>query len=192
MPYFVRCHCFAHLSFFFSLSKPSVHAPSFSFLLSSAASFCPFPSPPPPHTTEPPSTPVLSAVCFTFPAVGNHAGAWLADKPSCWLMGRPVCVQLCGLRWTIVKGKRWPLHRTPTHPTFNIHTGKTQVGRKWLNLPPPRPRLLLISSVSSSSLILFCKNSSGTGFSKAAAGREWDLAQLTLNMWSHVLGTALC
>lgn len=64
-------------------------------------------------TTTPPDP--LRPVLFTFPAVGNHAGAWLADKPSCWLMGRPLRVQLWEGRWTLVKRKRWQSHPPPTH-----------------------------------------------------------------------------
>lgn len=63
-----------------------------------------------------PSPDPLRPVRFTFPAVGNHAGAWLADKPSCWLMGRPMHTQLWEGRWTLVKRKRWQSHPPPTHP----------------------------------------------------------------------------
>lgn len=43
-------------------------------------------------------TPPLLSPSFTLTAVGNHAGAWLADRPSCCLMGRTAAAKLCKLK----------------------------------------------------------------------------------------------
>lgn len=118
-----RLHCFPHLYFFPSSllfhCELSVHAASLLLFLPSSTAFGLIPSPPPQASAAAPPPPPppdpLRPVLFTFPAVGNHAGAWLADKPSCWLMGRPLRVQLWEGRWTLVKRKRWQSHPPPTH-----------------------------------------------------------------------------
>lgn len=136
------CHCFPHLSFFSALlfhGKASGQAASLLPFLPSSTAFGLIPS-----AAPPPADP-LRPVLLTFPAVGNHAGAWLADKPSCWLMGRPACVQLWEGRWTPVKRKRW---QSPPHThTPNKHTAKTPFGRKGLKWPTsPLPTLHPTSS----------------------------------------------
>lgn len=77
-------YCF---STHFSLQAFSACCPSRLLFPHSSTSFGPIPSPPPQACSAPLTTPPPSAF-FTIPAADNRAGAWLADKPSCWVNGK--------------------------------------------------------------------------------------------------------
>lgn len=103
-------------------SKLSVHVapPGFSSLTLQLP-LAPFPRHHPTACSGPLTTPPPSA-CFTIPAVGKHAGAWLADKLSCWISGKVRVLPTVESKTSFSQRKKVtikpPSHMLSQHPNW--------------------------------------------------------------------------
>lgn len=156
---FFQCHVLFFIYCFsthFSLQAFSACCPSRLLFPHSSTAFGPIPSPPPQAYSAPLTTPPPSAF-FTFPAADNHAGAWLADKPSCWANGK-VCVFPTVERKTNFSQKEKVTIKPPSHMPLT-HSANTPFGRKegikMVSISPSPPTTTRQPPVSLF-LILFC------------------------------------